>query len=268
MQDYHFFKTLFLVMSWIGLSACVSTQTTDSHLMQSQLLNNDWILESLSQQTINPTSENEQSITLQINETQLKGTASCNAYFAAYQINGEMLSLTGPIGATRKLCSEAQMQSEQHYFTALAQVQTYTVENDRLILKNIKDEALLVFRRFDPYRVLQDDSWQAVAISYGNHGIVSDQNTHLSSIQFGKTELNGNAGCNNFGGSYEITGKTLKIGALRVTQMACPNAEVMQQEQQFLQALAQVKHIEIASERLQLLDATGKIKLVFVRSKP
>ncbi len=49
----------------------------------------------------------------------ISGRSGCNRYFASYSLNSDHLSF-GPIGATRMLCSPAQMNQETRYFQALA----------------------------------------------------------------------------------------------------------------------------------------------------
>ncbi len=47
----------------------------------------------------------------------------------------------------------------------------------------------------------------------------------------------GNASCNRFTGSVEITGNHLKMGPLASTRMACVDADVSKQEDTYLKAL-------------------------------
>ena len=49
----------------------------------------------------------------------LSGRSGCNRYFANYSLTNDHLHI-GPLGATRMLCSPAQMAQETRYFQALA----------------------------------------------------------------------------------------------------------------------------------------------------
>jgi len=69
--------------------------------------------------------------------------------------------------------------------------------------------------------------------------------------------ISGNSSCNRFTGSYEVSGKSLKIGPLGVTRMACP-AALMDQEQRFLKTIERVASWNIANGLLHLHDADGK----------
>lgn len=62
-----------------------------------------------------------------------------------------------------------------------------------------------------------------------------------SSIQFEvEGRVFGNAGCNNFQGTYEVDGSTLSFGPMAITRKMCPPA-LMDQEAAFLQAMEKVR---------------------------
>ena len=65
-----------------------------------------------------------------------------------------------------------------------------------------------------------------------------------------ESRVNGNAGCNNFFGGYELDGETLRFGQTGATMMACPNG--METEQAFLSALGKVDRYEIEGAILRL----------------
>lgn len=62
-------------------------------------------------------------------------------------------------------------------------------------------------------------------------------------------------------GSYEISDDQLKFGQMASTRMAC--AEGMETEQAFLQALGEVSAWKIATDKLELFDAGGKLLATF-----
>ena len=70
-----------------------------------------------------------------------------------------------------------------------------------------------------------------------------------------KSSAFGFGGCNRFFGSYEATDRSLKLGALGATRMACP--EGMDREQELFTALAATRRYEIrGSELLLFADKT------------
>jgi heat shock protein HslJ len=67
----------------------------------------------------------------------------------------------------------------------------------------------------------------------------------------------GSGGCNRFSGTYQLKGDRLSLGSMNATLMACP--EGMETEHAFLNGLGRVSRWMIAGQRLELLDAAGKV---------
>ena len=69
----------------------------------------------------------------------------------------------------------------------------------------------------------------------------------------------GNAGCNNYSGTYELAGNQIKIDpAIAITEMYCESPEgVMEQEQDYLQALSQAAGFVLNGTELILIESEG-----------
>lgn len=93
---------------------------------------------------------------------------------------------------------------------------------------------------------LQGHTWVVENIAGG--GVIDAAHATLNFGTGGK--LFGLASCNNYSGTYELTGEELSVGMLAVTQMACAPA-LNQQERRFLQVLQ--------SARSFAIDTTGKL---------
>lgn len=90
---------------------------------------------------------------------------------------------------------------------------------------------------------LEGTSWVLTALNK-NRPIGGTQPT----IQFENGQVSGNAGCNHFGGSYQIKGDTISFSALEMTEMACMEPEGgMEQELTYLELLG-------AAQRYELVD--------------
>ena len=63
----------------------------------------------------------------------LSGRSGCNRYFASYSLTDDHLRI-GPLGATRMLCSPAQMDQETRYFQALATAGRCVLSKDELLI--------------------------------------------------------------------------------------------------------------------------------------
>jgi heat shock protein HslJ len=69
--------------------------------------------------------------------------------------------------------------------------------------------------------------------------------------------VEGDGGCNRFGGSYELSGDSLRMGPLMSTKRACVDEARGAQETALLQALERTHGWRLEEERLLLLDEEG-----------
>jgi heat shock protein HslJ len=79
----------------------------------------------------------------------------------------------------------------------------------------------------------------------------------------GEGQLSGSAGCNTYFATYAVDGNRLTISDMAFTEMYCADPEgVMDQEQQFLQALSGAETYEIQDGQLRIRYSGGGV-LVF-----
>lgn len=72
-------------------------------------------------------------------------------------------------------------------------------------------------------------------------------------LTFEEETLGGSAGCNQYGGGYQLEGSLITIRRLRTTTMFCMGpAGVMEQESMFLQLLQSVNRLELQGGQLHL----------------
>jgi heat shock protein HslJ len=106
---------------------------------------------------------------------------------------------------------------------------------------------------------LQDTQWVLVAL--GGEALLPDT---APSAEFSAEQISGSAGCNTYFGTYTVSGSEITISDVANTEMWCMEPEgVMDQERAFLAALASVASYRIAGERLELMDGTGGVILLF-----
>jgi heat shock protein HslJ len=81
---------------------------------------------------------------------------------------------------------------------------------------------------------------------------------------FEKGQISGSAGCNSYGGTYQIHGDQITISQLYSTEMACMDPEgIMDQEQRFLKALSGAQTFQVATGQLKIFGANREI-LTFI----
>ena len=77
-------------------------------------------------------------------------------------------------------------------------------------------------------------------------------------------QVRGSAGCNSYSGSYQVSGDTITVGPVAITEMACLEPEsVMDQELVFVEFLTDAQTFRLADEQLQVVRSDGEA-LTFV----
>lgn len=203
----------------------------------------------------------------------LEGSGGCNSYHASYEANGYSLGIGTPI-TTLMYCGEPEgvMDQESAFFTALVTVAGYDIKDERLMLYNDVGAAVLVFSPIPEPGVedLQERIWQLTSYNNGKGGLVSVlQGTEITAVFQDNYELSGNAGCNHYGGNYELNESEISIGPLFMTEMYCGEPEgVMDQESAYLAAIVQAAAWDIASGTLTLSDEAGMRLCVYAMGTP
>ena len=86
-------------------------------------------------------------------------------------------------------------------------------------------------------------------------------------ISFEDGQIHGSAGCNSYGGSYEVNGGKITVSEIFATLMACPEPEgLMEQETMFLQFLGNAQRYEIVDGQLRIFGSDHEA-LTFVTAK-
>jgi len=204
----------------------------------------------------------ETTVDARFSSNQIGGSAGCNRYFGSYTTGKDnRLTFASEIGATKKACLPLIARQEQRYFALLSLVATWRRDDDSLLLFDNDRQPILEFAAAKR-AALAESSWQATGINNGRGGVVSRKTTHLATALFTNDTISGNAGCNNFTAAYEVKGNQITIGRAVTTRKHCaePNG-IMEQEQQYLQALARAHTYALKPDRLELRDENGSLQV-------
>ncbi len=136
-----FFNSIvLLIVSTLGLTACISSVGTDSTsnygsysaASKEVVMTEKWFLT-----TLNNTPYQGPRITLQISaDNRVSGFSGCNRYFASgVEVRGDQLKF-GSVGSTRKLCVDKSTQLERQYLEALRGVTHFNKSKNRLVLSS------------------------------------------------------------------------------------------------------------------------------------
>jgi heat shock protein HslJ len=182
------------------------------------------------------------------------GFGGCNSYNGPYQIDGAKITV-GPLASTQKACVGPAGELEAGYLGSLSAAASYTATAETLTIYDIPGTALLVYAP-GPANPLAG-SWTVTGYNDGVSAVVSPiAGTELTATFGEDGTLAGSSGCNQYSGTYALTGETLAIGPLATTKMACPE-DIMTQETRFLAALAGSTGYRLSGDTLTLLLADG-----------
>jgi heat shock protein HslJ len=149
------------------------------------------------------------------------------------------------------------------FLAGLGQVATFAVTGNNLELR-LQDGGRMQLTVM-PAPSLVGPNWQLLAYNNGRNAVQSVMIGTQPTAVFGADgQLTGFGGCNTFAGPYESTARTLSIGPLTSTQMAC-DQPVMDQETAYLAALQRTTNYGFDNLRLVLADAIGSTQAEFNR---
>ncbi|MEB3229299.1 MAG: META domain-containing protein [Synechocystis sp.] len=109
------------------------------------------------------------------------------------------------------------------------------------------------------------DNLEATAWVLTESDSIKPVNGTIAKIRFQGGRVSGSTGCNNFNGSYTVTGNRLTIAeAIATTRKACPG-ELATQEQTLLQLLPQLSQFRVNDQGyLEMSDGDKTATLVFI----
>jgi len=236
------------------LSAC-GNQTPTS------LEGSSWILVEINRQPVLA----DPLVTLSFKDGQLGGTDGCNHYGGSYTAQGSQLTIGKDIFSTMMACEEGIMQQASDYFSALTSAVKYEINGDKLSLLDENGAALAVFSAQS--QDLAGTNWIVTGFNNGHQGVVSPiLDTELTLVFDSEGKLSGRV-CNSYFGAYETGKGTIKISELGQTEMYCVEPEgIMEQESQFLQALATAATYRVDGNRLEMRTAGDEIAVSLTKA--
>lgn len=113
---------------------------------------------------------------------------------------------------------------------------------------------------------LEDTHWALLELNGKTIVVAANDKAPFLELNSKKASAFGFGGCNRFFGTYEATGRSLKLGALGATRMACP--EGMDQEQELFTALAATTRYEIHGSKLLLFADETLLARFEARTRP
>lgn len=191
----------------------------------------------------------------------VSGSASCNQYSATYRTDGSSIAI-GQVSSTLMLCEGNIGRQEMAFLTSLQGATSWRqAENGNLVLGGAGEivagpGVAEAPPEPAPITELGRTAWTLVEM-----GGTADFAHLVPTLEFGaEGTVSGFAGCNQFSGSYTVTGGRLAMGPLATTKMACerPASAV---EAEYVAALAAVTGWSVGADGRLTLD--GPVPLTF-----
>jgi heat shock protein HslJ len=206
-------------------------------------------------------------VTIEFEDGRLGGSAGCNNYFGAYEVDGNQVAISGPLGSTRMMCGapEGVMEQEQAYLAALQQAASFEATDEQLLISDSSGQVILRYKVLEPTS-LTGTTWLVTGYNNGRGGFSSLlRDTDVTAVFVDDGSLVGSAGCNQYTTSYQIDGDSITIGPVGLTRKMCNDPEgIMEQEQAYLAALESAATFSIKGDRLELRDTEGTRMVAYV----
>jgi heat shock protein HslJ len=202
--------------------------------------------------------------TLQFAQGRVSGTDGCNRYSGGYAQQGGGLEI-GPLASTRMACEEEVMQQGRAVTDALAGARSFRIDGGTLEL--LAADGTVLARFAAQSTAIAGTRWTAHGVNNGRGAVTGLVADSTLTLEFGADgRASGNAGCNRFTTTYTVDRDQLSFGNTAVTRRMCADEGVMQQEQAYLAALAQVRVQRMEGGELELRAEDGALQAIFRRT--
>ena len=197
-----------------------------------------WELAQIQKKGKNAVIPKEANITINFTKNGIGGFSGVNNYNGQYKMN-----------------------IEQSFFDILQSFPKINYNRTSLILRNNKGE-VWTFKVMDLSKKIQNTKWKLVNMAGKDISSSFLQYEDGITLIFNENGINGNAGINNYFGSYKITGNIIEIAGIGATKMA-GSQNLMKIETEYLSLLEKVKKMKMTDERSLVLTTENGKTLTF-----
>ena len=199
------------------------------------------------------------NITINFSKDRINGYSAVNIYFGNYKIQNNILILSN-VGTTEKAGSQELMDIERKFFDILQSSPKISYDKETLTLSNNKGE-IWTFKVLTLEKKLHNTDWRLINMA-GKNMKLQMKNEEQITLSFTENEINGNAGINNYFGSYKISNDNISIQGIGATEMAGPD-NLMRIEGEYLALLENVKKIKLINQKTLVLTTDKGKTLTF-----
>ena len=199
------------------------------------------------------------NITINFSKDRINGYSAVNIYFGNYKIQNNILILSN-VGTTEMAGSQELMDIERKFFDILQSSPKISYDKETLTLSNNKGE-IWTFKVLTLEKKLHNTDWRLINMA-GKNMKLQMKNEEQITLSFTENEINGNAGINNYFGTYKISNDNISIQGIGATEMAGPD-NLMRIEGEYLALLENVKKIKLINQKTLVLTTDKGKTLTF-----
>ncbi|MCM8614061.1 META domain-containing protein [Accumulibacter sp.] len=214
-----------------------------------------WRLTAIGGGKPDPAGQTGRPVTARFEAGRVDGFSGCNQFFGGYTIDGDRISFA-PLAGTMMACAAPAMALEKSVQGVLAGTVRYAIDGDRLTLTPATGAALAF--QAEPPPTLAGVVWHVTGFNNGRDAVVGPLVGTDLTLSFADGMVRGHAGCNSFRAPYSSDGERMTVGPALTTRKACAGEGVMQQEQEFLAALATATKWSVRGGMLDVHRADGQ----------
>jgi len=191
--------------------------------------------------------------TLRFEKGKLDGNDGCNQFVGSYATQGDTLTISDKMMSTMMACPA--MEQANAFKTALLNAKIYKNSANTLELIDNKGETLIKFKALSA--APEEGLYTLKYLNNGKQAVLNVK-AQITMELSRDGKMSGHTGCNQYTTSYTIKKDQLTIGFPATTRKLCP-PELMEQEQQFLNALPKSFKIARNGEKWQIRDENGAL---------
>jgi heat shock protein HslJ len=164
-------------------------------------------------------------------------------------------------------CPGVVMPQSTAFYEVLRQTADVQGDGQQISLVDASGKTLATF--IAQNTTLAGTAWVVTGYNNGKQAVVSVIADTTITVEFNTDgRMSGLAGCNSYTAKYEVTGKGIKIALGVPSAKLCTTpAGIMEQDSQFLRALATAATYRVEGDRLELRTADGALAVQLEKGK-
>ena len=256
LNTYNMKTVITLAIAAMITSCAPMTPTVNT---STESINKTWELVSIDGQEIS--TEKPVYLDFGIND-KITGNTGCNILNGNFAVkNGTQINFT-QLASTKMMCAPYEMNIEREVMDVLKTADNFTVSGGKLMLNVGRRAPLAVFTEMSKDPAL-NKFWSLREMNGKKVMMSPNQEKEQGFMLRSNGKITGFAGCNNFFGTYTLSGKNgISVDKnLGMTMKACPDVKV--NEQMFAKIFTQANNYQVKGKTMMLKDAKNNVIAVF-----